>query len=104
MTANVHTFHCLLQHTGRVIGLPHLSLNELKDSDTLFGIQLQKASTMKDLLSQEMLHNFMPSSQARWGNTSDRITSLTLSEVFLFCTPIHTSVTKVPMCFFTMVS
>lgn len=83
---------------------PSATLNELEDSDTPFGTQLQKASTMEDLLSQNMLPNFMSSSQARWANTSDRITSLTFSVVFLFCTPFHTSVTEVPVCFFTMVS
>lgn len=31
---------------------PSASSNELQDSDTLFGTRLQKASTMKDLLSQ----------------------------------------------------
>lgn len=110
ITANVHTFHCLLQdklgpqHTGKGDrSSPSVTFDKLKDSDTMFGTQLQKASTVKDLLSQEMMpHNFMSSSQARWGNTFDRITSLTFSEVFLFCTPIHT--TEVPLCFFTMVS
>lgn len=66
--------------------------------------RLQKASAMKDLLRQKMLLNFMSSSQARWAKTSERMTSLTFSEVFLFCTPIHTSVTEVPVYFFTMVS
>lgn len=83
---------------------PSTTLNKLKDSDTLFGTRLQKASTLKDLLSQKMLHNFMSSSQARQADTSDRITSLTFSGAFLFCTPIHTSVTEAPVCFFTMVS
>lgn len=60
--------------------------------------------TIKDQLNQKMLHDFMSSSQARWANTSDRITSLTFSGVFLFCIPIHTSVAEVPVWFFTMVS